>query len=84
MSVNGTPEVVACSNPDPRSEKLNSETALVFLEPVLAQRLRNELLLYDLKYSREVSPEQAAEYESPEDVIERFRMSPGGQFEQEL
>lgn len=38
MSVNGTPEVVACSNPDPRSEKLNSETALVFLEPVLAQR----------------------------------------------
>jgi len=127
MSVNSTPEVEACSNPDadiriwewtgqarnetvrsqgtmhskfavvdgrlalvgsynldPRSEKLNSETALVFLEPVLAQRLRNEFLVNDLEYSREVSPEQAAEYEVPEDVIERFRKSLGGLFEQEL
>jgi putative cardiolipin synthase len=127
LSVNGTPEVQACANPDagiriwewtgkggdeavrsqgtmhskfavvdgklalvgsynldPRSEKLNSETALVFLEPGLAQTLRSAFLVDDLAYSREVSPEEAAEFEVPEDAIVRFRKSLGSLFEQEL
>ena len=82
--VDGRLGLVGSYNLDPRSEKLNSETAIVFLEPVLSQRLRNAFLANDLGYSREVSPEDAAEYEAPEDVIERFRKSLGGLFEQEL
>ncbi len=82
--VDGRLALVGSYNLDPRSEKLNSETALVFLEPGLAQRLRNMFLASDLAYSREVSPEMAAEYEAPEDVIKRFRKSLGGLFEQEL
>ncbi len=82
--VDGRLALVGSYNLDPRSEKLNSETAIVFLEPVLSQRLRNAFLVNDLEYSRQVSPEQADEYEAPENVIERFRKSLGGLFEQEL
>ena len=127
LSVNGTPEVMACKNADagiriwewtgqaadestrsqgtmhskfavvdkqrslvgsynldPRSEKLNSETAVVFLEPGLSQQLRHKFFDDDLDYSREVTPGQAAEFESPEDVIKRFRKSIGELFEQHL
>ena len=76
--------LVGSYNLDPRSEQLNSETAVVFLEPGLSQQLRHKLLDNDLKYSREVTPEQAAEFEAPEDVIYRFRKSIGKLFEKHL
>ena len=76
--------MVGSYNLDPRSEKLNSETAIVFLEPGLSQQLRRKLLDNDLKYSREVTPEQAAEFEAPENVIYRFRKSIGKLFEKHL
>jgi len=82
--VDGRLALVGSYNLDPRSEKLNSETALVFEETELAQTLRSTFLVNDLSYSREISPEQAAEFEAPEDVIQRFRKSLGGLFEQEL
>jgi len=50
----------------------------------LSQRLRQRFLEDDLKFSREVTPEQAAQFESPERVIERFRKSIGNLFEQHL
>jgi len=43
----------------PRSEKLNSETAVVFLEPELAEALRRSFVENDLRYSREVTRELA-------------------------
>jgi phosphatidylserine/phosphatidylglycerophosphate/cardiolipin synthase-like enzyme len=76
--------LVGSYNLDPRSEKLNSETAVVFLEPTLSQRLRQSFYENDLKYSREVTPGQAATFESPESVIERFRKSIGHLFERHL
>ena len=76
--------LVGSYNLDPRSEKLNSETAMVFEQPELSGRLRSAFFDNDLRYSREITPAQAAEFEAPEDVIERFRKSIGHLFEQHL
>jgi phosphatidylserine/phosphatidylglycerophosphate/cardiolipin synthase-like enzyme len=80
----GQRSLVGSYNLDPRSEKLNSETAVVFLEPALSAELRRKLLEEDLRYGREVTPEQAAQFESPASVIERFRKSIGHLFERHL
>jgi putative cardiolipin synthase len=76
--------LVGSYNLDPRSEKLNSETAVVFLEPELAAALQRSFVENDLRYSREVTPEMAAQFEAPESVIERFRKSIGHLFEEHL
>jgi len=82
--IDGERSLVGSYNLDPRSEKLNSETAVVFLDPELSQQLRRMFLDNDLKYSREVTPEMAAEFEAPDDVIIRFRKSIGHLFEEQL
>jgi len=76
--------LVGSYNLDPRSEKLNSETAVVFLQPDLAGQLRLKFLDEDLRYAREVTPEQAAQFEAPESVIERFRKSLAQLFEEHI
>ena len=76
--------LVGSYNLDPRSEKLNSETAIVFLQPDLARQLRMKVLDEDLRYAREVTPEEAARFEAPESVIVRFRKSLGQIFEEHL
>jgi len=76
--------LVGSYNLDPRSEKLNSETAIVFLQPDLARQLRMKVLDEDLRYAREVTPEEAARFEAPESVIVRFRKSLGRIFEEHL
>ena len=80
----GSRGLVGSYNLDPRSEKLNSETAVVFLQPELAGQLRTTFLADDLRYAREVTPEQAAQFESPASVVERFRKSLGQAFEEHL
>jgi phosphatidylserine/phosphatidylglycerophosphate/cardiolipin synthase-like enzyme len=82
--VDGVRSLVGSYNLDPRSEKLNSETALVFEEAALSARLRETFLANDLKYSREVAPEVAAEFADPEDVIYRFHKTIGQFFEDDL
>lgn len=76
--------LVGSYNLDPRSEKLNSETALVFEEPGLAAELAYWLIENDLRYSRRVTPAAAAGFADPEDVIYRFRKSIGHLFKEEL
>ena len=76
--------LVGSYNFDPRSERLNSETALVFEQPALAADLARWILENDLKYSREVTRREAASFAEPEDVIYRFREQIGHLFEQEL
>jgi putative cardiolipin synthase len=76
--------LVGSYNLDPRSEKLNSESAVVFFQPELADLLRTTFLENDLKYSREVTREMAAEFESPASVVVRFRKSIGHLFEEHL
>lgn len=80
----GQRALVGSYNLDPRSEKLNSESALVFLQPDLAGRLRQKFLDEDLRSSREITAERAAGFESPANVIERFRKSLGTAFEGHL
>jgi phosphatidylserine/phosphatidylglycerophosphate/cardiolipin synthase-like enzyme len=75
---------VGSYNLDPRSETLNSESAIVFLQPELASRLRSKFLDEDLRYSREITADRAAGFESPANVIERFRKSLGKAFEEHL
>lgn len=76
--------LVGSYNLDPRSERLNSESAVVFLQPELAGHLRRKFLDEDLRYAREVTAEAAATFESPDAVIERFRKSIGELFEPQL
>ena len=76
--------LVGSYNLDPRSEKLNSETAVVFLQPELAGQLRTSFIENDLKYSREVTREMAAGFETPASVVTRFRKSIGHLFEEHL
>ena len=82
--IDGERSLVGSYNLDPRSEKLNSETAVVFDDPALSSELRRKFLEEDLRYAREVTPEMAAEFEAPEDVVERFRKSIGHLFEDEV
>ncbi len=82
--IDGERALVGSYNLDPRSERLNSETAVVFLQPDLSQRLRRRYMEDHLRFGRQVTPEQAAQFESPESVIERFRKSIGSLFEKEL
>jgi putative cardiolipin synthase len=76
--------LVGSYNFDPRSERLNSETGLVFENERLAAELARWIVDNDLRYSREVSPADAAAFADPEDTIYRFRQSIGHIFEDEL
>jgi phosphatidylserine/phosphatidylglycerophosphate/cardiolipin synthase-like enzyme len=79
--IDGRRSLVGSYNLDPRSERLNNETALVFEEPRLAARLRAAFYDQDLRYAREVSPGEAAGFERPEEVVYRFRKALGEAFE---
>lgn len=76
--------LVGSFNLDPRSAHLNSETAIAFENPRLAERLARSILDYDLGFSERVSPETAAGYESPAAAVQRFRKTLGSWFEGEL
>lgn len=76
--------LVGSYNLDPRSERLNSETALVFEQEALAAELADWIIERDLRYSRAVTVEDAAAFADPEDVIYRFRKTIGHLFEEEL
>jgi len=82
--IDGTRALVGSYNLDPRSEPLNSETAVIFLRPELAERLRHSLLTNDLRNSREITIEQAQQFEQPAKVIERFRKLIGDLFADHL
>jgi putative cardiolipin synthase len=76
--------LVGSYNLDPRSERLNSETALVFEQPELSKGLAGVILESDLRYSDRVTAEEAEAFEDPEEVIYRFRKTLGEWFEPEL
>ena len=82
--IDGRISLVGSYNLDPRSERLNSETALVFEQRELAQTLRALLLESDLRYSRRVTSEQAETFKHPDDVLLQMRKSIGQAFEEEL
>ncbi len=76
--------LVGSYNFDPRSERLNSETALVFEQAELSAELARWIVEHDLHYSEPVTVAAAAEFADPEDTIYRFRKTIGHLFEEEL
>ena len=73
--------LVGSYNLDPRSENLNSETAVVFESTGLSEELARIFYNNDLAFSRIVSPQEAEEYNEPTDALYRLRKDFGSIFE---
>ena len=73
--------LVGSYNLDPRSEQLNSETAVVFESNILSAKLAQMFFENDLAYSRRVTPKEASEYNEPTDALYKLRKEFGGLFE---
>jgi putative cardiolipin synthase len=73
--------LVGSYNLDPRSEKLNSETAIVFENDKLSTELAKMFYENDLAYSRQVTPEDANEFNEPTDALYKLRKEFGDLFE---
>jgi phosphatidylserine/phosphatidylglycerophosphate/cardiolipin synthase-like enzyme len=78
--VDHTLALVGSYNLDPRSERHNSETAIVFEQPALAAELR-ALFQHDLTSSRRIPEAEANRFEKPDSVRERFAKDFTGLFE---
>ncbi len=76
--------LVGSYNLDPRSEKLNSETAVVFESEPLSTKLAEIFYENDLAYSRRVTPEDAIEFNEPTDALYKLQKEFGSLFESEL
>ena len=73
--------LVGSYNLDPRSEKLNSETAVVFESDILSAELAEIFYENDLAYSRKVTAEDANEFNEPTDALYKLREEFGSLFE---
>jgi len=76
--------LVGSHNLDPRSEHLNSETAMVFENRALSTELATLIYEHDLPYCRPITPEAAATFEDPSDALYKLRKSFGDLFEEQL
>jgi phosphatidylserine/phosphatidylglycerophosphate/cardiolipin synthase-like enzyme len=76
--------LVGSYNLDPRSERLNSESALVYEHRQLTDQLRRTFLEQDLTVSRRITVEQAAKLDRPETIFKRFQKDLAGLFEDQL
>ena len=75
--------LVGSYNLDPRSERLNSESAIVYENTELAKGLAG-LFAQDLATSRRITVEEAAKFEKPTSVRERFKKQFAALFEDQL
>jgi phosphatidylserine/phosphatidylglycerophosphate/cardiolipin synthase-like enzyme len=73
--------LVGSYNLDPRSEQLNSETAVVFESKELSTNLAKIFYENDLAFSRKVSSQAAAEFKEPTDALYKLRKDFGSLFE---
>lgn len=76
--------LVGSHNLDPRSERLNSESALVYDNPTLSEQLARTFLEEDLAKSRRITAAEAARFEKPQSVYQRFKKELAGMFEEHL
>jgi putative cardiolipin synthase len=76
--------LVGSYNLDPRSAKLNSETAIVVDNPAIAGPLARSIVEHDLRFSQEVSRQAAAAFEHPGTVSARLRLDLARLFEDQL
>jgi putative cardiolipin synthase len=76
--------LVGSYNLDPRSARLNSETAIVIDNADVASALAQSIVEQDLRFSRPVSVADAADFERPQDAVIRLRVELARLFEGEL
>jgi phosphatidylserine/phosphatidylglycerophosphate/cardiolipin synthase-like enzyme len=76
--------LVGSFNLDPRSMRLNSESALVFENRGLATALASIFMERDLLYSRRIGSREAADFDNPRDGAYRFKKSLGELFKNEF
>jgi phosphatidylserine/phosphatidylglycerophosphate/cardiolipin synthase-like enzyme len=76
--------LVGSHNLDPRSEHLNSETALVFESRPLSTELARQIYENDLAYCRPITLEAAETFKEPSEAIYKLRKSFGDLFEEQL
>jgi len=74
--------LVGSHNLDPRSEKLNSETAIIYESRPLSERLAELFYGNDLVFSKRISREEAEEFRTPSKVLDRLRKEFGSLFEE--
>ena len=84
MLVDRTFSLVGSYNLDPRSESLNSESALVYENADLAEELAHTYLEQDLPTGRRITSEEAATFARPDSTLERFKHGLARQFEGQL
>ncbi len=65
--------IVGSHNMDPRSRNLNSESAIVYENADLSQRLAELFYENDLGFSRQISMDEARKFDEPEDNFYRLR-----------
>jgi len=73
--------LVGSYNLDPRSEKLNSESAVVFESDIFSSKLAQIFYENDLAYSRKVTPQDANKFSDPSDALYKLEKEFGGLFE---
>ena len=73
--------LVGSYNLDPRSEKLNSETAVVFESDALSRQLAEIFYRSDLAFSRRITRQDADAFSEPTDALYKLRKEFGGLFE---
>lgn len=71
----GTEAIVGSYNLDPRSERLNSETALALRSGALAAELERWFLEEYVRKSAEITRAQAAEFRRPDDADRLFELA---------
>lgn len=76
--------LVGSHNLDPRSEHLNSETALVFENRDLSTTLARLIYEHDLAYCRPITPAMAATFKDPDEALYKLRKLFGDFFEKQM
>jgi cardiolipin synthase len=61
--------IVGSYNMDPRSRKLNSESAIVFENETLSRQLADSFYKNDLDFSQQITLEDTREFEDPKDFL---------------
>ena len=59
---------------DPRSERLNSETAVALKSPAIAGKLADHFSSHDLRHARQITAQEALLFHQPEKAREAFKL----------
>ena len=70
----GDTAIVGSYNLDPRSARLNSESAVALQHAGLVQQLEQQVLKRDLPRARRITLEQARSFRKPAGIAERFKL----------